>query len=197
MSAITPGEESAPEPRSVPVPVPTPPRAEPQEQRQPPRTAERLLGELRQEAARADTKGSVLVAAQGMAAAALVGVLAARGWRPYDLSVLAQVMWWTGVASFLVSLVSVLMAVVPRYRTVDWQPGSPLTHFADIRGAARHGVAVLEEALRATERAPGTAVLASLTENSRIVSLKYGWLRAGMAGFTVALVLLPGSLLVG
>ncbi|MFJ9824253.1 Pycsar system effector family protein [Streptomyces sp. NPDC101160] len=196
MSATTPGEGSAPEPRSVPVPVQTPPRAELQE-RQPPRAAERLLGELRQEAARADTKGSVLVAAQGMAAAALVGVLAARAWRPYDLSVLAQVMWWTGVACFLVSLVAVLMAVVPRYRTVDWQPGSPLTHFADIRGAARQGVAVLEEALRATERAPGTAVLASLTENSRIVSLKYGWLRAGMAGFTVALVLLPGSLLVG
>ncbi|GGV79665.1 hypothetical protein GCM10010294_50700 [Streptomyces griseoloalbus] len=184
---------AVPEPRSDPDPAPTPVRTEPQAQR----TAERLLGELRQEAARADTKGSVLVAAQGMTTAALVGVLTARGWRSADLSALGQTMWWAGVACFLVSLVALLMAVVPRYRTADWQPGAPLTHFADIRGAARQGLEALEEALRETDRAPRAAVLASLRENSRIVSLKYGWLRTGMAGFTVALVLLPGALLVG
>ncbi|CAM5301600.1 Pycsar system effector family protein [Streptomyces narbonensis] len=99
-----------------------------------PGAAERLLGELRQEAVRADTKGSILVAAQGMAAAALVGVLAARGWHPTDLSGFGQVLWWAGAACFLVSLTALLMAVVPRYRTVGWQPGDPLTHFADIRG---------------------------------------------------------------
>ncbi|GGR19741.1 Pycsar system effector family protein [Streptomyces roseolus] len=161
------------------------------------RTAERLLAELRLEAARADTKGSVLVAAQGMAAAALVGVLAVRGWHPTQLAALGQVMWWTGAVCFLVSLIALLMAVVPRYRAVDWSPGAPLTHFADIRGAARHGRAALEEALRETDRSPDSAVLTSLIENSRIVSIKYGWLRAGMAGFTVALVLLPGALLTG
>ncbi|WP_175411714.1 Pycsar system effector family protein [Streptomyces sp. TRM64462] len=160
-------------------------------------TAERLLGELRREAARADTKGSVLVAAQGMAAAALVGVLAARDWHPSDLSAPGQVMWWAGAVCFLLSLISLLMAVVPRYRTADWQPGAPLTHFADIQGAARRGPSVLEEALRETDRAPRAAVLASLLENSRIVSIKYAWLRVGMAGFTAALVLLPGALLAG
>ncbi|MEU5810619.1 MULTISPECIES: Pycsar system effector family protein [unclassified Streptomyces] len=166
-------------------------------QAEPQRTADRLLRELRQEAARADTKGSVLVAAQGMTAAALVGVLAARGWRPSHLTAPGQTMWWAGTACFLVSLVSLLMAVLPRYRRAGWQPGAPLTHFADIRGAARQGPTVLEEALRETDRAPGTAVLASLAENSRIVSIKYGWLRAGIAGFTAALVLLPCALLAG
>ncbi|MEU2546035.1 Pycsar system effector family protein [Streptomyces roseolus] len=175
------------DPRPPTTPAPVPGR----------RTAERLLAELRLEAARADTKGSVLVAAQGMAAAALVGVLAVRGWHPTQLAALGQVMWWTGAVCFLVSLIALLMAVVPRYRAVDWSPGAPLTHFADIRGAARHGRAVLEEALRETDRSPDSAVLTSLIENSRIVSIKYGWLRAGMAGFTVALVLLPGALLTG
>ncbi|MFB6556152.1 hypothetical protein [Streptomyces sp. NPDC056405] len=66
-----------------------------------------------------------------------------------------------------------------------------------MRGAARQGQAVLEEALRETDRAPRAAVLASLTENSRILSNKYVWLRVGMAGCTVALVLLPGALLAG
>jgi hypothetical protein len=173
--------------------VPEPASAEQQAQA----TAERLLGELRRESTRADTKGSVLVGAQGMAAAALVGVLAARRWHPSDLSLLGQLIWWAGAVCFLVSLISLLMAVVPRYRKADWQPGAPLTHFADIRGAARQGRAVLEEALRETDRAPRDALLASLTENSRIVSIKYAWLRAGMAGFTVALVLLPGALLAG
>ncbi|MEU2240968.1 Pycsar system effector family protein [Streptomyces sp. NPDC018338] len=174
-----------------------PARAEPQTPPLSQGAAERLLGELRQEAVRADTKGSILVAAQGMAAAALVGVLATRGWHPTDLSVLGQVLWWAGAACFVVSLAALLMAVVPRYRTAGWQPGEPLTHFADIRGAARRGQAVLEEALRETDRAPRAAVVASLVENSRIVSIKYEWLRVGIAGFTVALVLLPGALLTG
>ncbi|MGW3514660.1 Pycsar system effector family protein [Streptomyces hydrogenans] len=190
---------SAPAPAPVPAPTPEPGTPPPAAPVPVPggRTAERLLAELRLEAARADTKGSVLVAAQGMAAAALVGVLAVRGWHPSQLAVLGQVMWWAGAACFLVSLIALLMAVVPRYRAVDWRPGAPLTHFADIRGAARHGRAALEEALRETDRSQGTAVLSSLVENSRIVSIKYAWLRAGMAGFTLALVLLPGALLVG
>ncbi|MDH6132696.1 hypothetical protein P3T37_002082 [Kitasatospora sp. MAA4] len=160
-------------------------------------TAERLLADLRQEAARADGKGSVLVGAQGMAAAALVGVLTARGWDPGALTAPGRLMWWTGAACFVVSLCAVLMAVLPRYRARAWQPGMPLTHFADIRSAAAHGTTVLEEALRETERAPLPAILTSLGENSRIVAGKYGWLRFGMACFTASLVLLPASLLVG
>ncbi|WP_260618238.1 Pycsar system effector family protein [Streptomyces sp. WAC07149] len=179
------------------MPAPTPVPLEQQQPPQPQRTAERLLSDLRQEAARADAKGSVLVAAQGMTAAALVGVLAARGWHPSGLSALGRTTWWAGTACFVVSLVCLLMAVVPRYRTAGWQPGAAVTHFADIRAAARRGQTVLEEALRETDRAPGAAVLVSLVENSRIVAIKYGWLRAGMAGFMAALVLLPGALLVG
>ncbi|GGY94800.1 hypothetical protein CP967_06905 [Streptomyces nitrosporeus] len=162
-----------------------------------PRLAERLLADLRQESARADTKGSVLVAAQGMAAAALVGVLAVQGWKPTSLSVFGQALWWAGAACFLASLVSLLMAVVPRYHVRGWRPGLPLTHFADIRSAARRGHTALEEALRETDRVPTVALLVSLTENSRIVANKYGWLRMGIAGFTAALMLLPGALLVG
>ncbi|MFI6445052.1 Pycsar system effector family protein [Kitasatospora sp. NPDC050543] len=160
-------------------------------------TAERLLADLRQEVARADTKGSVLVGAQGMAAAVLVGVLTSGGWRPDSLTSPGQVLWWTGAVGFLASLGALLMAVMPRYRSRAWRPGMPLTHFADIRSAAGHGPSALEEALRETERAPQAAILTSLTENSRIVAGKYWWLRVGMASFTAALVLLPGSLLAG
>ncbi|MGW1196375.1 Pycsar system effector family protein [Streptomyces sp. NPDC002536] len=161
------------------------------------RTAERLLAELRQEAARADTKSSVLVAVQAMAASGLIAVLTGRSWRPTSLSALGQVMWWAGTAGFLASLLSLLMTVIPRYRSRGWQPGLPLTHFADIRSAAGYGPTALEEALHETERAPAPALLSALAENSRIVVGKYWWLRMSMAGFTAAMVLLPVALLVG
>ncbi|MET7300216.1 Pycsar system effector family protein [Embleya sp. NPDC005575] len=159
------------------------------------RTGERLLKDLRQEAARADTKSSVLVGAHGMVAAVLVGVLSAHGWHPGVLTALGQSLWWTGAACILVSLSALLMAVTPRYGAREWRPGMPITHFADIRSAAGRGPTALETALRDTERAPEATILIALTENSRIVAGKYQSLRVGTACFVAALILLPGSLL--
>ncbi|WAL72558.1 DUF5706 domain-containing protein [Kitasatospora sp. YST-16] len=160
-------------------------------------SAERLLADLRQESARTDAKGSVLVGAQGMAGAALVGVLTSHDWRSSALTLSAQVLWWTGAACFLASLGAVLAAIVPRFRSRAWHPGQPLTHFADIRAAADAGPGVLEEALITSAQAPHVAVLASLVDISRIVASKYWWLRAGIVLFAAALVLLPGSLITG
>ncbi|WSL78881.1 DUF5706 domain-containing protein [Kitasatospora sp. NBC_01266] len=162
-----------------------------------PPMAEKLLADLRQETARADTKGSVLVGVQGTAAAALVGVLTARGWNPGTLSPFGQLLWWAGTVCFLTSMGALLMAVLPRFRAREWRPGMPLTHFADIRRAAALGPTALAEALRKTEREPEAALLAALIDNSRIVTGKYWWLRGGMACFMGALVLLPGALLAG
>ncbi|MFI1585909.1 Pycsar system effector family protein [Embleya sp. NPDC020630] len=142
-----------------------------------------------------DTKSSVLVGAQGMVVAVLVGVLSTRGWHPGVLAALGQWLWWTGTTCLVVSLSALLMAVTPRYRARAWQPGMPITHFADIRSAAGHRPTALEEALRDTERAPEATILVALTENSRIVAGKYRSLRIGTACFVAALILLPGSLL--
>ena len=159
-------------------------------------TGERLLTEMRQEAARADTKSSVLVGAQGMAAAVLVSALTAQGWHPGSLGVRGQILWWAGTLCFLVSLYALLMAVTPQYRAGTWRQGMPVTHFADIRSAADHGASVLEEALRETVRSPQSSLLTALTDISRIVARKYRWLRIGTACFLASLVLLPGALLV-
>ncbi|MCF2532628.1 Pycsar system effector family protein [Yinghuangia soli] len=159
------------------------------------RTAERLLADLRAETARADTKGSILVGVQGMAAAGLVATLTTRGWRPGVMSTVAQTMWWTGTVCFLVSLGALVAAVAPRYRGRAWQPGMPITHFADVRSAADHGAAALERALHDTDSSARDALLTALRENSRIVVDKYQWLRVGMACFMGALILLPGALL--
>ncbi|RKE19868.1 Pycsar system effector family protein [Streptomyces sp. TLI_171] len=160
-------------------------------------SAERLLTDLRQESVRSDTKGSVLVGAQGMAAAALIGVLTSHDWRSGTLTTPGRLLWWAGILCFLASLGAVLAAVLPRYRSRAWRPGMPLTHFADIRAAADAGPDALEEALRATDLDPYGAVLASLVDISRIVVGKYWWLRAGITLFATSLVLLPSSLIAG
>ncbi|WP_405715795.1 MULTISPECIES: Pycsar system effector family protein [unclassified Streptomyces] len=158
-------------------------------------TGARLLLDLRSEIARADSKASVLVAALGMTAGLISGWLAGSEWRPNALSVPGTVLWWTGVGGLATALLSMLMAILPRYRGSAWGPGAPLTYFADIRRAARQNR--LSEALEATERAPAAALVTALTETSRIAVCKHQWIRVGLLAYSVGAVLLPASLLLG
>ncbi|MEU3217866.1 Pycsar system effector family protein [Streptomyces sp. NPDC006971] len=175
-----------PAPSPVPPAVPPPPHAD---------AGTRLLLDLRSEIARADGKASVLVAALGMTAGVISGWLVGSDWHPGALSGFGTVLWWTGIGGLVAALLSMLMAVLPRYRSSTWMPGAPLTYFADIRRAVRHNR--LAEALEATDAAPTAALLTALTENSRIAVRKHQWIRAGLLAYAVGTVLLPASLLLG
>ncbi|AXE79573.1 Pycsar system effector family protein [Streptomyces atratus] len=155
----------------------------------------RLLLDLRSEIARADSKASVLVAALGMTAGVISGWLAGSEWRPGALSAPGAALWWTGTGGLATALLSMLMAVLPRYRGSTWVPGAPLTYFADIRRAARQNR--LPEALDATESARTTALVTALTETSRIAVCKHRWIRAGLLAYSIGAFLLPASLLLG
>ncbi|MEV0368556.1 Pycsar system effector family protein [Streptomyces sp. NPDC050636] len=158
-------------------------------------TGIRLLEDLRGEIARADSKASVLVGALGMTAGLLGGVLTARGWRPSALPAPAAAAWWLGAGALIVSLVALLMAVLPRYRTSHWQPGQPVAYFGDIqRAAEQHELA---RALADTERDPTAALINALMENSRIVGSKHRWIRIGLGAFCAGSLLLPGAFLLG
>lgn len=158
-------------------------------------TGIRLLGELRSEIARADSKASVLVGTLGLTAGLLSGVLAAGNWRPSALSAPVAAAWWLGCAVLVVSLVALLMAVLPRYRGSRWQPGQPVTYFGDIQRAAKqHGLA---RALADTEHDPTAALIDALMENSRIVSSKHRWIRIGLGAYCAGALLLPGAFLLG
>ncbi|TLS45945.1 hypothetical protein FE633_12385 [Streptomyces montanus] len=158
-------------------------------------TAEHLLADLRSEIARADAKAAVLVAALGVAAGVFSGLLATREWTPAGLSALGGSAWWSGVFALAVAVLALLMAVLPRYGSSRWAPGAPLSYFGDIQQAARSGH--LAEALAETESAPAAGAIAALTENSRIAARKHQWIRTGLIAFGAAVVLLPGSLLIG
>ncbi|MEU6774617.1 Pycsar system effector family protein [Streptomyces sp. NPDC046759] len=178
-----------------PAPAPTPVTAPPAGSAERIRLCERLLTDLRTEIARADSKASVLVAALGMTAGVFSGVLAGRGWTPAALSTPGTALWWSGILALTVSLLALLLAVLPRYRSGSWAPGRPLTYFGDIRQAAAQGH--LESAIADTERDPAAALTASLVESSRIAARKHQWIRAGLIAFCVGTVLLPASLLIG
>ncbi|MFI1075193.1 Pycsar system effector family protein [Streptomyces puniciscabiei] len=159
------------------------------------RTAERLLGELRDEIARADTKASVLVAALGMTAGLFTGLVAGRNWSPSRLSGPGTVLWWAGAAGLTLSLLALLLAVLPRYRSGSWVAGRPLCYFGDIHQAVRAGR--LAEALADTERDPDAGLLAALAENSRIAASKHRWIRTGLVAFCAGALLLPAAALIG
>ncbi|MFK0043464.1 Pycsar system effector family protein [Streptomyces sp. NPDC090741] len=157
--------------------------------------ATRLLADLRGEIARADSKASVLVGALGMTAGVISALLAGKGWRPGTLSAPGTAVWWAGAAALAVALLALLLAVLPRYRSAEWRPGSPLSYFGDIRSAVRQGR--LAEALADTDRDPAASLMAALAENSRIAARKHQWIRTGLFAFCTAAVLLPAALLIG
>ncbi|GHE12379.1 Pycsar system effector family protein [Streptomyces alanosinicus] len=158
-------------------------------------TAERLLAELHDEIARADTKASVLVAALGMTAGVFTGLVAGRNWSPSRLTAPGTGLWWAGTAALALSLVALLLAVLPRLRSGPWAEGRPLCYFGDIREAVREGR--LAEALADTDRDPAAAVLAALADKSRIAASKHRWIRTGLIAFCVGALLLPTAALIG
>ncbi|MET8623077.1 Pycsar system effector family protein [Kitasatospora sp. NPDC004669] len=159
----------------------------------PPGTA--LLAELRAEIARADSKASVLVAALGVTVGVLGGLLTGNGWAPQRLSALAKVLLALGGLGIAVSLVSLLLAVLPRYRRSNWRPGRPLGYFGDIRRAAEQGL--LADALADTEQRAAEAVRTALAENSLIVLRKHSWVRTGILAFGAGLFPLVTALFLG
>ncbi|MGW3953391.1 Pycsar system effector family protein [Streptomyces sp. NPDC004752] len=151
----------------------------------------RLLADIRAEITRADAKAAVLVGVLGLTSGVLT-VLPTGRIRRIPTSATALV-WWAGATCLIVALLSLLLAVIPRYGRSRWEPGRPLTYFGDIQRAAR--TSELAEALVDTGRDPTVALLLALTEASRIAARKHLWIRTGLLAYVSAAVLLPGSVL--
>ncbi|MEU6001165.1 Pycsar system effector family protein [Streptomyces sp. NPDC047197] len=155
----------------------------------------RLLTEVRAEISRADSKAAVVVGAIAMAVGLLGGLVVSRGWDPSRLALPWAVVWWAGICALAAALLSMLLAVVPRYRQSDWEPGLPLGYFGDIRRAADSGA--LAQALTEADRDPTPLLVSALAATSRIAAHKHLWIRVGLLALTAATVLLPAALLLG
>ncbi|MET9590883.1 Pycsar system effector family protein [Streptomyces sp. NPDC006516] len=157
--------------------------------------ATRLLADLRTEISRADSKAAVVVAALGMSAGVISAVLVSQDWTPDRLARPGAYLWWGGATLLTAALLSLSLVVLPRYRVRAWSPGAPLTYFGDIQQAVRLGR--LPEALAETEQLPMTALLAALTETSRIATRKHQWIRAGLIAFWLGALMFPVALAIG
>ncbi|MEE6269686.1 Pycsar system effector family protein [Streptomyces diastatochromogenes] len=160
-----------------------------------PSVGARLLAELRSEAARADSKASLLLGVMSMTVSLLGGLVAGHGWSLSRISVSGGVLLWVAMAALAGALGCLLLAVLPRYGTSQWSPGQPLTYFDDIRRATEDGR--LAEALAVTEESQADGVLKALAQNSRIVGAKHRWIRAGIGSYCAGVALLPIAQLIG
>ncbi|MEV0320022.1 Pycsar system effector family protein [Streptomyces sp. NPDC050658] len=159
------------------------------------RSGARLLSEIRAEIGRADSKAAVLIGAIAMAVGLLGGLVVARGWDPARLSLPWAVVWWSGICGLTASLLSTLVAVLPRYDKSVWEPGLPLGYFGDVRRAADSGA--LAQALREADRNPTPLLVTALAATSRIAAHKHLWIRVGLVALGAATLLLPAALLLG
>lgn len=76
--------------------------------------AHTLLTAAREELTRADGKASLLLAAVGVAAGALLSALLSRNWSPSTLSNGIEWLWWVGASSWALAIACLGHAVYPR-----------------------------------------------------------------------------------
>jgi hypothetical protein len=157
-----------------------------------------LLANAREEINRADAKASILLAATGVVASALLAGLIAGKWTPLELQVAVQWVWWLGLAEAAVGIWFLAMAVYPRERKNDSDMPGTVAYYGDV--AAYPTTARLVEALNRSAETNIERIADQLRSVSWIVSHKYRLVRRGMrllvlAALTVVAALVANLLL--
>jgi pycsar effector protein len=153
-----------------------------------------LLSGAREEIDRADAKASILLAASGVAAGALVAGLAAGTWTPLKLQAAIQWVWWLGVAESAMGICCLALAVYPRERKND--SGVPWTvlYYGDV--LAYRTTAQLVAALNRSAETKIERIADQLRHVSWIVDHKYRLIRWGMRGLFLAAVTIVAALVI-
>lgn len=153
-----------------------------------------LLSGAREEIDRADAKASILLAASGVAAGALVAGLAAGTWTPLKLQVATQWVWWLGVVESAMGICCLALAVYPRERKND--SGVPWTvlYYGDV--LAYQTTAQLVTALNRSAEAKIERIADQLRHVSWIVDQKYRLIRWGMRALFLAAVTIAAALVI-
>ncbi|MFB4294862.1 Pycsar system effector family protein [Nonomuraea sp. ATR24] len=138
--------------------------------------AQRILGEIREEAARADTKASILLGTTAVAVGAVLGGLFAGRWRPHDLGS-GQWLWWCGSAMTCTAIVLFLAAIYPR-RGSSSRPATLVSFYGDaLRQKSPYSLAT---ALERSSRAELDTLADQIFTMSRLVRTKYLLIQVGV-----------------
>jgi Pycsar effector protein len=153
-----------------------------------------MLNNTRQEIDRADAKASIMLAASGIAAGALLAGLIAGSWTPLELHEAVQWVWWLGLAESAIGICCLALTVYPRERKNG--SGIPLTvaYYGDVLSypTTAHLVAALNRSAETNiER-----IADQLRQVSWIVSHKYRLLRWGMRGLFLAAATITAAMVI-
>lgn len=155
------------------------------------RLVEQLLGETREELAKADRKAQILLAATGVAGGVVLGGAIAGDWSPGDLGGCARIVWWVGVVVGAIGVGALAFAIYPRLLEDD---DSRLTYFEDVRHC--EDPAALVTALNA-EAARGDRDVWQLFRLSHVVHRKYRAVQIAIKALASAGVLCAAAALCG
>ena len=144
-----------------------------------------LLRESREELERIDLKASILLSVFGLA---LVGLAHAAAFEQWDPRSLGAFQWflWTGVGFACAALVALAGAVWPKLSHAD----EGLTYFGHV--AQHNKVEELHAALdreASNHPSPTDHAVKRLFAVSKIIDMKYRWIRWGMGLFAIAVPL--------
>jgi len=78
-----------------------------------------LIKQVREEISRADSKSSIILAGLTFALGAVISSLFMGRWNPSSLEIHAQIAWWIGVGSILLSLFSLAQTIYPRTKNTN------------------------------------------------------------------------------
>jgi MFS family permease len=137
-----------------------------------------LLSDVRQEIDRADAKASILLAASGVAAGALLAGLIAGTWTPLALQTAIQWVWWVGLAESAAGICCLALAVYPREEKNDSGVSWSVSYYGDV--LTHRTTAQLVAALNRSAETNLERIADHLRHVSRIVSHKYQLIRWGM-----------------
>lgn len=150
-----------------------------------------ILSETREELGKADQKANLLLAALGVATAAIIGAFASAKVNPLRFDVVAQCLFWSGCATVAVAFISLGMAVFPYLGTGKI---GRMYYFGDVaanEGSEDRILSLIKSANHSERNVQQIVVLATS------VVRKYRRIRRGIIVSGASLVLLFTGTLLG
>ncbi|MEV4845004.1 Pycsar system effector family protein [Micromonospora matsumotoense] len=155
------------------------------------RLAERLTVEARDELRRADAKASQWLTMSSGVALAMLTLLTGTRWSPRQLTGAAAWAWWSGCACAGVALFALAMALLPR--TAGAAEVRQVAYFGHVHRLRDPALVRRYVERAAQDTMPG--LISQLCWLSRLVMIKYRWVRAGTVLISLAAALVALALL--
>jgi MFS family permease len=153
-----------------------------------------LLGNAREEIERADAKASILLAASGVVAGALLAGLIAGSWTPLELQAAVRWAWWLGLAESAIAIWCLALAVYPRERKNESEIPGTVAYYGDV--LAYPTTIQLVAALNRSAETNLDRIADQLRNVSLIVSHKYRLIRWGMRGLFLSAVTITAAMVI-